>query len=67
MAVVKYTFTKNNTQNNKMKQSTQNGTYMTIRIHKHNDKNTQKVTVNFILEQATKAQRRSISIALLFL
>jgi len=30
----------NITQNNTMKQNTQNGTYITIRIHKHNDKNT---------------------------
>jgi hypothetical protein len=30
----------NNTQNNTMKQNTHNGTYITIRIHKHNYKNT---------------------------
>jgi len=29
-----------NTQNNTMKENTQNGTYMTIRIHKHNNKRT---------------------------
>ena len=28
----------NNTQNNTMKQNTQNGTYITIRIHKYNNK-----------------------------
>jgi len=28
----------NNTQNNTTKQNTQNGTYITIRIHKHNNK-----------------------------
>ena len=32
--------TQNNTQNNTMEQNTQNGTYITIRIHKHNIKNT---------------------------
>jgi len=31
----------NSTQNNTIKQNTQNGTYITIRIHKHNSKNTQ--------------------------
>jgi len=30
----------NNTQNNTMKQNTQQGTYITIRIYKHNNKNT---------------------------
>ena len=30
----------NNTQNNTIKQNTQNGTYITIRIHTHNNKNT---------------------------
>jgi len=30
----------NNTQNNTIKQNTQNGTYITVRIHKHNNKNT---------------------------
>ena len=30
----------NNLQNNTMKQNTQNGTYITIRIHKHKNKNT---------------------------
>ena len=30
----------NNTKNNTMKQSTQNGTYIIIRIHKHSYKNT---------------------------
>jgi len=30
----------NNTQYNTMKQNTQKGTYITIRIHKHNNKNT---------------------------
>jgi hypothetical protein len=30
----------NSTQNNTMKQNTQNRTYITIRIHKHNNKNT---------------------------
>ena len=30
----------NSTQNNTVKQNTQNGTYITIRIHKHNNKNT---------------------------
>jgi hypothetical protein len=30
----------NSTQNNTMKQNTENGTYITIRIHKHNNKNT---------------------------
>jgi hypothetical protein len=28
----------NSTQNNTMKQNTQNGTYITVRIHKHNNK-----------------------------
>ena len=45
MAVVQYTFTHkqythlhtNNTQNNTMKQNTQNGTYITVRIHKYNN------------------------------
>ena len=31
----------NNAQNNTMKQNTQNRTYITIRIHKRNNKNTQ--------------------------
>jgi len=30
----------NNTQSNTMKQNTQNGTYITIRTHKYNNKNT---------------------------
>jgi len=30
----------NNTQNNTMEQNTQNETYITIRIHKHKNKNT---------------------------
>ena len=33
---MQYTFT-NNTQNNIMKQNIQNRTYVTIRIHKHNN------------------------------
>ena len=36
----------NNTQNNTMKQNTQNGTYITIRIHKHNNKNTWFTNLN---------------------
>ena len=28
------------TQNNTMRQNNQNGTYITVRIHKHNNKNT---------------------------
>ena len=33
-------YTQNSTQNNTMKQNKQIGTYVTIRIHKHNNKNT---------------------------
>jgi len=33
-------YTQNNTQNNIKKQNTQNGTYITIRIHEHNNQNT---------------------------
>jgi len=39
MAVVQYTH-KKNTQNNTMKQNTQNGTYITISIRRRNYKNT---------------------------
>ena len=35
-----HTYTIHNTQNNTIKLNTQNGRYITIRIHKHNDKNT---------------------------
>ena len=35
---------KQNTQNDTMKQNTQNGTYIKIRIHKHNNKNFIPVT-----------------------
>jgi hypothetical protein len=35
-----YTYTQNNAQNNTLKENTQNGTYITIRINKHNNKNT---------------------------
>jgi len=33
-------YTQTFTQNNTLKQNTQNRTYITIRIHKHNNKNT---------------------------
>jgi hypothetical protein len=33
-------YTQNNTENNTMKQNTQNKIYVTIRIHKHKNKNT---------------------------
>jgi len=39
VAVVQYTFT-HNTQDNTMKQNSQNGTEKTIRIDKYNNKNT---------------------------
>jgi hypothetical protein len=32
-------YTQNSTQNNIMKQNTQKGTYVTIRIHKYNNEN----------------------------
>jgi hypothetical protein len=38
--VVHYTLTQNNTQNNTMNHTIQDITYITIRIHKHNNKNT---------------------------
>ena len=45
--IYKHTHTHtHNTQNNTMKQNTQNRTYVTIRIHKHNNKNTQLTKLN---------------------
>jgi len=38
VAVVQYTFTQKNTHNYTMKQNTSNGSYITMRIHKHNNK-----------------------------
>jgi len=40
----------NNTQNNTMKQNTQNRTHATMRIHKHNNKNTQFTKFNISIQ-----------------
>jgi len=53
----------NSTRNNTMKQNTQNGTYITIRIHKHNkdciiyklkQKHTQYITIYTMIKNGTK-------------
>jgi hypothetical protein len=55
VAVVQYTFT----QNNAMKQNTQNGTYITLRIHarylyKIKEKHAKHATIYAIVQKRTK-------------